>query len=237
MRRTVTSESRLVAIPAEMPLLPAALLGCAVPTGAGIVLNSADVREGSTVAVFGAGGLGLSAILAASTLRKAGRVIAVDVSARKLEQARAAGATDLIDASSEDPVAKILALTGGRGTDYAIETAGRRETMEAAHRSVRGAGGLCVIAGNLPFGEKIAIDPMDLIKGKRIVGTWGGETDLDRDIPRYAGWYADGTLRGKLDAMVTHRFPLERVNEAFDALEAGEVGRAIIDLSSHGPYP
>lgn len=227
MRQTVTCENRVTPIPDAMPLREAALLGCAIPTGAGIVLNTARVQPGSSVAVFGVGGIGLSAVLAAD-LMNATTIIAVDVFDHKLEQARQVGATHLINAHQQDPLATILEITGGRGVDYAIEAAGRRETMEMAFQSVRDNGGLCVLAGNLPYGQSISLDPFDLIKGKRIIGTWGGESQPDRDIPLYVDLYLAEKL--KLDSLITHEYRLEDINHAFDDLEQGKVGRALIEM-------
>lgn len=229
MRRTVTCESRLVPIPATMPLREAALLGCAIPTGAGIIVNTMDTQPGQTVAIFGVGGIGMSAVLAAA-MRKAAMIITVDVIDTKLQQARRLGATHTINAHSEDPVQAIAGLTDGKGVDYAVESAGRLETMEQAFRSVRDGGGLCVLAGNLPHGEKIALDPYDLIRGKRIVGTWGGETRPDTDIPRYADAFLAGEM--KLDLLITHTYPLQDINQALDDLELGKIGRALIDMTT-----
>lgn len=145
-----------------MPLREAALLGCAIPTGAGIVLNTAGVRPGSNVTVFGVGGIGLSAVLAAGLVH-ATTIIAVDVFDHKLEQARRVEATHLVNARQQDPLTVILDITGRRGVDYAIESAGRQETMEIAFQSERDGGGLCVLAGNLQHVNK-ALD--DLEKGE-----------------------------------------------------------------------
>lgn len=227
MRRTVTCENRVTPLPADMPLREAALLGCAIPTGAGVVLNVAQLRPGSSVAVFGAGGIGLSAVLAADLVR-ATTIIAIDVTGQKLEWARRVGATHLINAQNEDALSTIRQITGGRGVDLSIEAAGLRETMEAALESVRDDGGLCVLAGNLPHGQRICLDPFDLIRGKRIVGTWGGNTIPDRDIPAYAGLYLAGKL--KLDALITHEYPLEEVNRALDDLQQGKVARCLIKM-------
>jgi len=232
MRQAVISENRLTPIPCEIPLREAALLGCAIPTGAGIVLNTAKMESGNSVAIFGVGGIGMSALLGAR-LVDASTIIAVDVFDHKLEQVRQLGATHVINSQVHDPIASILEITGGKGVDYAIEAAGRQETMEAAFQSVRNSGGLCILAGNLPRGGRITIDPFDLIKGKRIVGTWGGETCPDRDIPLYVDLCLSGKL--KLHELITHTYPLEEINQAFDALEHGKVGRALIrmDGDSH----
>lgn len=155
-------------------------------------------------------------------------IIAVDLLQQKLEQARDIGATELIVASQQDPLSKILEITGGTGVDYAIESAGRRETMETAFKSVRENGGLCVLAGNLPFGENICLNPFDLIKGKRVTGAWEGDTQPDRDIPMYTELYLSG--RPPLNQLITDNYQLEDVNQALEALEQGKVGRALIDM-------
>ena len=227
MEYAIISENRLVAIPKKMPLREAALLGCAVPTGAGIVMNTAQVRPGSSVAMFGVGGIGLSVIMA-SSLMNATTIIAIDVFGHKLEQARQVGATHLINARQQDSLATILEITGGRGVNYAIEAAGRRQTMEIAFQAVRDNGGLCVLAGNLPDGQRISLNPFDLIRGKRIVGSCGGETNPDRDIPLYVDLYLSGKL--KLDRLITHIFSLKNINDAFDLLERGKVGRSLIQF-------
>jgi S-(hydroxymethyl)glutathione dehydrogenase/alcohol dehydrogenase len=227
MTHTVTCESRLTPIPKRLPAMQAALLGCALPTGAGVVVN-AGVEPGNSVAIFGVGGIGLSAILAAAALGAA-PVIAVDLVEQKLEWARRAGATHVLNAAQCDPAEGIQGIVPG-GVDYAFEAAGSSRAMEAAFASVRDAGGRCLLAGNLPAGQRISIDPFALIRGKRIEGTWGGATQPDRDIPRYERMAARGKLR--LDAFPTKTYRLEDVNLAFDDLERGLVGRALLDLQS-----
>ncbi|MFQ5760569.1 MAG: zinc-binding dehydrogenase, partial [Acidiferrobacterales bacterium] len=135
VRQTVTCENRVIAIPGAMPLREAALLGCAVPTGAGIVFNTLRIEAGSSLAVFGVGGIGLSAVLAAVGLG-ARPIIAVDVVAVKLDMASELGATHVVNAGDIDPVAAVRELTRGEGVDFAIEAAGRAEAMEAAFESV-----------------------------------------------------------------------------------------------------
>lgn len=225
MRHAVISENRVVPLPYGVPPREAALLGCAVPTGVGMVLH-AGVRAEDSVAIFGIGGVGLAAVMG-SAIAGAGMIIAVDIVEAKLEQARRAGATHVVDARSADIVAAVVALAGGRGVDHAFETAGRRETMEAAFRATRD-GGECVIGGNLPAGETISIDPMMLIRGRRIRGTWGGETSPDQDIPRYAEMYQNGAL--DLSLFLSHEYQLEEANKALDDLEAGRVVRALLNM-------
>jgi len=230
MYQAITCENRVTAITADMPLKEAALLGCAIPTGSGIVVNTARIKPGSTVAIIGVGGIGMSAILGAS-LVSATKIIAIDIHDRKLQQAKSIGATHLINVRQGNPVDVVLELTAGRGVDYAIESAGQVETMEMALDVVREGGGLCVLAGNLPAGKRISIDPFSLIKGKRIIGTWGGETQPDVDIPLYVNLYKAGKFA--LDKLITHVYPLEEINQAFDALEQGQVGRALVRLGGN----
>lgn len=228
LTRAVISENRVVKIPKEMPMDLAALLGCAISTGMGTVKNIAQPKKGDSLAVYGIGGVGLAAVHAASILG-ANPVIAIDVSSEKLEKAGDFGATHLINAGSVDVVRTIMEMTDGRGVDHAIECAGIIESMENVFRCVRNNGGRAIIVGNLPKGGKITIDPFMLICGKRIAGSWGGETDPERDISEYVKMYLEGKLQ--LAKMLTHRFELPEINEAFDILESGKMGRAIIKLT------
>ena len=228
MRHALISENRVIPISEKMPLLEAALLGCMIPTGAGIVINTAKVKAGQSIAVFGIGGIGLGALTAAS-IAGASPIIAVDIHEPKLEFAKKAGATHVVNASRQNPLEEILKISP-KGLDFAVEAAGKKVTMEMAFESVRPGGGLCVLAGNLPKGEKISIDPFELIRGKRILGTWGGETHPDRDIPHYVDLYLKKKL--KLDGIVTHQFCLDEIHQALEALEAGKVGRAVIDFKA-----
>ena len=228
MEKTIISENRVVPIPTKMPLREAALLGCAIPTGAGIVINNAKVKPGDNVAVFGVGGIGLCAVMAASAVG-ADKIIGVDTVDHKLERAKQIGATHAINAANNDPLIEIMNVTAGKGVDFAIEAAGKKEAMETAFKSIRSGCGKCIIAGNLTDGETISIEPMDLIKGKNIVGTWGGETKTDEDIPKYIDWYIEDKL--KLNELITHVYKLEDINIAFDDLVNGKVCRAVINNS------
>lgn len=227
LTKAVVSENRLVRIPDEMPLDEAALLGCAIPTGAGAVINTMDISAGKSIAIFGMGGLGLSALLAAKA-RGASSIIAIDISEDRLKQSTLLGAAYALNAGIDNVVEKILNITNNKGVDYAIESAGKKESMEAAFKSVRDGGGLCVIAGNLSYGDKIQIDPFDLIKGKRIIGTWGGQTQPDRDIPMYADLAVSGKLN--LKQLICRVFALKDINEAIEYMEHGTVGRVLIDM-------
>lgn len=223
----VVAENRCYRLPEGIPGDVAVLFGCAVPTGAGIALNEINPQAGASAVVFGMGGIGLIALMA---LRAAGctPVIAVDVVREKLDVALECGATIAIDASAQDPVAEIRNLTAGNGVDYAIEAAGRARTIEQAFDSVRKFGGLCVFASHPPAGELIKLDPHDLISGKVIRGSWGGGSNPERDIPRFADMYLAGKL--PLERLIRDRFSLEDVNSALSALENKKSLRPLLVL-------
>jgi S-(hydroxymethyl)glutathione dehydrogenase/alcohol dehydrogenase len=227
MELAVVSENRVTVLPAGVALREAALLGCAIPTGAGVVLNAMDLKAGDSIAVFGMGGVGLSAVLMSRALG-ARIIVGVDVQPSRLELASKLGATHVVDARSTDAVRAIREITENRGVDFALEAAGLRTTMEQALASVRDAGGHAVIAGNLAAGERISIDPFDLIRGKRITGTWGGESQPDRDIPRFAQLAVDSAV--PLGHLISAEYRLDAINEALDALDGRTVGRALVAL-------
>jgi S-(hydroxymethyl)glutathione dehydrogenase/alcohol dehydrogenase len=223
----VVSENRCFQLPEAVPMDVAVLFGCAVPTGAGIVLNEIRPPAGATLAVYGLGGVGMSALMA-TKLCKCGMVVAVDVSDEKLALAREFGATHVVNSRTTDPVEAIRSMSGGKGLDFAVEASGLASVIEAAFKSVRRAGGLCVFASHPAHGEEIRLDPYELICGKQIRGTWGGSTDPDADIPRFAELYRQGRL--PLEKLITHRYPLERINEALEDLEGMRVGRPLIEI-------
>ena len=228
MRQTITCENRVTVIPESIPLNLAALLGCAIPTGAGMVFNSSGLARGNSLAVFGAGGIGLSAIMGAVSIGVA-PIIAVDIVPEKLLKALELGATHTLNPHHGDPTSAIRSITGGKGVHVAIECAGNVLVMESAFESVMPGGGLCIVAGNPPHGESMRINPFSLIGGKRIIGTWGGESRPDTDIPHYADMFLNGTLA--LQKLGTDEYPLEKINLALDDLEAGRVVRAMIRMS------
>jgi S-(hydroxymethyl)glutathione dehydrogenase / alcohol dehydrogenase len=216
-------EHLLVKIRPDMPLDKAALIGCGVTTGVGAVLNTAGVRPGETVAVIGCGGIGLNAIQAAA-LVGAGRVIAVDRLAWKLDLARDFGATDVVDASSDDPVVAVRELTGG-GVDHAFEAIGLKVTAEQAF-AMLGKGGTATVIGMVPVGQPLEIDATQLIGGKRLQGSNMGSNRFRVDMPQYVDWYMSGQL--KLDELVSATMPLDKINDGFAALAGGEVARQLI---------
>lgn len=233
LTHAIISENRLVSITKQMPLKEAALLGCAIPTGAGIVKNTAKIKPGQTMAVFGCGGIGLSAILMAGSINMTNKsnrtmIIAIDIMDTKLNLAQTLGATHIINAHKTDSLKSIMDITNGIGVNFAIEAAGLCETMETAFCCVRDNGGLCILAGNLPLGKTIQIDPFNLIKGKQIVGTWGGETNPDDDIPLYE----KSILSGKIDLkpLITQNYILPQINDAVREMETVAAGRSLIKL-------
>lgn len=223
--RVVAPVNACVKLPDDAPLDKAALIGCAVMTGVGAVFNTAKVRPGSRVAVFGAGGVGLNVIQGAS-IAGAERIIAVDVNRRKLELAASFGATDCIDASGQDPVAGIRDLTDGHGADYTFEAIGRKESIEQAYAAAR-KGGTCVVIGIGSRKESVNLNVFFLpVMAKRMVGCWYGGANVHRDALRLLSFYRDGKL--KLDELLTRTYPLEDVNQAFSDLREGLNARGLV---------
>jgi S-(hydroxymethyl)glutathione dehydrogenase/alcohol dehydrogenase len=223
----VISENRLVPLPDGVPMDVGVLFGCALLTGAGIILNSVHPRAGSTVAIFGLGGVGLSALIA-TRLFPVKELIAVDVEDEKLQLAREFGATQVINASKVDPVSAIRALTAGEGVDYSVESAGLVKTIEQAYQAVKKLGGKCTFASHPKSGERISIDPYDLICGKQLEGSWGGSANPDRDIPTIAQLYVRSRL--PLEKLISKRYRLDEINEALNDLEQRRVIRPIIEM-------
>lgn len=216
-------EHALVKIRDDMPLDRAAVIGCAVMTGAGAVFHTAKVEPGSTVAVIGCGGIGLSSINGAD-IAGAGRIIAIDISDSKLETARKFGATDVINASEVDPVKAVRELTG-RGVHYSFEAIGLKETAEQAFGMIT-TGGTATIMGMIPVGQKIELSGSSFLMEKRIQGSSMGSNRFRVDMPRLVDFYLSGKLH--LDEMISKRIKLEQVNEAFEDMEAGAVARSVI---------
>ncbi len=221
--RMLVHENALVKIRDDMPLDRAALIGCGVTTGVGAALNTAKVEPGSTVAVFGTGGVGLAAIQGAR-IAGARMIIAVDMFEHKLATARRLGATHAIDASSSDPVEEIRKMTGG-GVDYAFEAIGLKKVAEQCFECLA-TGGTATIIGMIPVGQKVEIDGPKLLTERKIQGTNMGSNRFRIDMPRYIDFYLQGRLN--LDDMITRRGRLEDVNDAFRAMKAGEVARTVL---------
>lgn len=220
-------EHALVRIDPDIPLDRAALLGCAVVTGAASVFHAAAVQPGQSVAVIGCGGVGLSCINAAA-IAGAARIIAVDTLPAKLDAARTMGATDTLLVSDGDPVEAAVALTGG-GVHHALEALGRKETAEQAFRMLR-PGGCATIIGMIPLGTRIEIHGADLLRDRRIQGTAMGGNRFRVDIPMLAGFWRQGRL--KLDHMISRRIGLGELNEGFALMRSGSQIRQLVDLAA-----
>ncbi len=208
-----------------------AIIGCAVMTGAGAILNTLQVKPGQSVAVFGAGGIGLCAVAAAAIV-DAHPVIAVDVSADKLAFARRLGATHAVNAQEVDAVQAIQELTDG-GVDFAIDAIGLPQTQEQIVKSVRAGysglnrGGSALLIGITPPGARALLDTSLFIGNRSFSRTSGGDCRPERDFPLFVRWYREGKL--KLNALVTHRYALDQINAAVDDLEHGRIlGRGIL---------
>lgn len=218
-------EAAVVKIPSDFPLDKAALVGCGVITGVGAVVNAAKVKMGSSVAVFGCGGIGLNAVQGAR-LVGALTIIAVDVAPQKLEYAQQMGATHLVNAAQEDPLAAIKELTGGRGVDYAFEAIGRTTTIEQAYAATRKMG-TCVVIGVTRADARVSINANEMVYAeKTLMGSLYGSSRPRIDILNLLEMYQAGKLL--LDELLTRTYPLADINTAYAALERGEVARSLV---------
>jgi S-(hydroxymethyl)glutathione dehydrogenase/alcohol dehydrogenase len=226
-RHAVISENRVTRIADGIALRDASFIGCAVPTGAGAVINVAQPEPGQSLAVFGSGGVGLCAIAGAS-LSGCSPIIAIDRFDSKLETARKMGAHHTINVESQDVAEEIKSLCP-QGLDFSIEATGVGTVMVQALASVRQQGGAAVVIGNARFGDQIEINPREFNMGKRLLGTWGGDSVPDRDYPRYMRLLRTGQL--DLSELNGDVYSLDDINVALDNLEAGRVIRPLIDMS------
>jgi S-(hydroxymethyl)glutathione dehydrogenase/alcohol dehydrogenase len=224
---SVISENRLTVIPDGLSMRLAALVGCAVPTGAGVIFNTARPRPGQSLVVFGVGGIGSCAV-ASAALAGCVPVVAVDVNGDKLALAKQLGATHTIHVKNADPVAVIRELCPG-GADFAIEATGNPAVMRQALACVRPQGGTAVVVGNARHGQTLELDPRELNQGKRLLGTWGGDNDPDRDFPRYCRLIASGKLN--LEPLLSRTYRLAEINAALDDLERGLCARPLVEIA------
>jgi Zn-dependent alcohol dehydrogenase len=224
--RVVVPAMSVVPLPRDMPFGPASLLGCAVVTGVGAALNTASIRPGDTVAVIGAGSVGLCAVQGAR-LAGAGRIIAMDLVETKLDVARTVGATDVIPARDADLVAAVKELTAGRGADVTIEAVGAQTTVDAAIRMTDKGGEVVFVGAGGPE-TRINVPQFRGLVGsaKTFKGCLFGAADIHRDIPRYLEHYRAGELN--LDVLVSRTFGLLEINDGLAAVAAGEVISAVV---------
>ena len=222
---TVVPEVAAVRIDEDIPFPQAALVGCGVMTGVGAAITTAQVQPGSTVAVFGCGGVGLNCIQGAA-IAGATSIIAVDLLESKLELGRQFGATDTVDASQVDPVERIRELTGGPGVHYAFEAIGLVEAPFVQSIQCTRKRGVTVWVGHAPTDTPVTIDARLLMPEKTIIASMYGSARPQIDFPRLLNLYKAGKL--KLDELITRRFPVEEVNLAFEVLGRGEVARSVL---------
>jgi S-(hydroxymethyl)glutathione dehydrogenase/alcohol dehydrogenase len=222
---SVIQETRLAKIRQDAALDVACYIGCGVVTGVGSALHTAEVKPGSSVAVFGLGGIGLNVVQGAR-IAGATRIIAVDTNPRREAIGRSLGATAFIDPKSvPDIAAHIRTLTGG-GVDFSFECIGNIQVMRAALECTNPAWGVAVCVGIPGGGAQITFDPAQLMLGRTWKGSYLGGEKARTVVPQLVDWYANGFL--KLDALITHRISLEQINHGFDMMKTGEAIRSVI---------
>ncbi|KAJ8281394.1 hypothetical protein GJAV_G00067190 [Gymnothorax javanicus] len=224
----VVSDIALTKIRPDAPLEKVCLLGCGITTGYGAAINSAKVQPGSTCAVFGLGAVGLAAVMGCKAAG-ASRIFAIDINKDKFPKAKVCGATDFVNPKDYDkPISKVLAEMTNGGVDFALECVGNAGVMRAALESCRMALGTCVIIGAL-LDEDMSLDSMSLLLGRTLKGTFlGGWKSVD-SVPKLVDDYMNKKLL--LDEFITHNFPLEKINEAFDLLACGKSIRSVITMA------
>src|SRR5580698_3364467 len=222
--RALIHENQLAAVPKEVPFAQAALLGCGVVTGAGSVLNTANVSAGDSVVIFGAGGVGLNAISGAR-IAGASRIVVIDIQAKRLEEARRFGATDVIDSTKTKPVEAVRDLLPG-GADHVFDFVGLKAVSEQGLEMLGVGGGLYLVGLARPEID-IALNIMSAIAGqKRVEGVNYGSTNSKRDIPMYAELYLQGRMN--LDDLVSKTISLREVNDGYAALKDGSLTRVVV---------
>jgi S-(hydroxymethyl)glutathione dehydrogenase/alcohol dehydrogenase len=219
------NEQSIVKINSELPDEQLALIGCGVTTGVGAALNTAEVHPGATVAVIGCGGVG-QAVIQGSRIAGASRIIAIDPVELKRKTAEQLGATDFVDPGEGDPVAQVQQLTGGRGVDYAFEVIGLPETTLQAYNMIR-KGGTAVMVGMTKAEAQVTLPTFDLFfNEKTLKGSKYGSGQVRRDFQRFVDLIETGRL--DTNSMVSRTIKLDDVNDAFTAMEKGEVIRSVI---------
>lgn len=222
---TLVHENQLARVPDELPFPQASILGCGCITGAGAAINTAKVKSGDTVAVIGVGGVGLN-VISGARLAGAKRIIAIDTQPAKEELAQKFGATDFINATEGDVVARVKALTGG-GVDHSFEVIGLKSTSEQAIKMVRLGGGAYLIGVHKP-GSTIDLDVLGDMLSRQVTvkGVMMGSTNIKHDIPIYAELYLQG--RFNLDDLISREIKLSDINEAYQELKKGQIARSVI---------
>lgn len=223
----VVPDTGCIPIDNDFSLEQAALIGCSVTTGVGAALFNAHVQPGSTVAVIGAGGVGLN-VMQGARLLNASKVIAVDINDGALEFAGRFGATDVVNPRSEDAVKRIRELTGGQGVDFAFEVFGSAETATMAYKATK-KGGTTVLVGLAPVGEEAGFDVTEMVRmEKKVQGTYYGSAVPAVDMYKMVDYARSGQI--DVGGLITNRYPLDQINEAYEELARGPVGRGIISM-------
>lgn len=223
---TVLPEISLAKVNKQAPLEEVCLLGCGVTTGIGAVMNTAKVEEGATVAIFGLGGIGLSAIIGAK-MAKAGRIIAIDINETKFELAQKLGATDCINPKNYDqPIQEVIVELTDGGVDYSFECVGNVNLMRSALECCHKGWGESVIIGVAGAGQEISTRPFQLVTGRVWRGSAFGGVKGRSELPDYVERYLAGEF--KLDDFITHTMSLEEINTSFDLMHAGKSIRSVI---------
>ncbi|TNI60057.1 S-(hydroxymethyl)glutathione dehydrogenase/class III alcohol dehydrogenase [Aeromonas veronii] len=223
---TVLPEISIARVDPAAPLEEVCLLGCGVTTGIGAVMNTAKVKEGESVAIFGLGGIGLSAVIGAR-LAKAGRIIAIDINESKFELARKLGATDCINPNDYDkPIQEVIVELTDGGVDFSFECIGNVKVMRAALECCHKGWGESVIIGVAGAGQEISTRPFQLVTGRVWRGSAFGGVRGRSELPSYVQRYMQGEFR--LDDFITHTMGLEQINEAFDLMHQGKSIRTVI---------
>jgi S-(hydroxymethyl)glutathione dehydrogenase/alcohol dehydrogenase len=223
----VVSENRLTVIPKEVDFDTAALLGCAVTTGFGVVNNDAKLKIGESVAVFGVGSVGMN-IIQGAHLVSAYPIIAIDLYDHKLEQAKIFGATHTINASTQDVATEVLKIVGSQGVDVAIDNTGNPKVVEMAY-DVTAVTGRTVLVGVLDKKNKVSLYTLPLHFEKKFFGSHGGGSFPTADIPNYLKIIKNS--KAKIKEMITHRFKLDQINIALEEMKKGLIGKCVIDVT------
>lgn len=224
-QESIVPESGCIPVSPDFPLPQAALIGCSVTTGVGAAMFNARITPGSTVAVVGAGGVGLNVIQGARLLN-ASKVIAVDLNEGKLEFATKFGATHTVNPTIQDPVATIKDLTDGLGADYTFEVFGSSETALTAYNAAR-KGGTVVVVGLAPVGDNPAIDAVALVRQEKTMkGSYYGSARPVVDMPTVVQLYNSGRI--DIDGLITRTYALDDINKAYDDIDGEGIGRGVI---------
>lgn len=224
----IVSENRLTPIPKDVDFEIAALLGCAVTTGFGVVNNDAKLKIGESIAIFGVGSVGIN-IAQGASLVSAYPIIAIDLHDHKLEQAKNFGATHVINASTQDVADEIFKIVGSNGVDVAIDNTGNAKVIELAYE-VTSLSGRTVLVGVLNKKNKVSLYTLPLHFEKKLVGSHGGGSFPSVDIPNYLKLVKNS--KAKIKEMITHTFTLDKINDAIDDVRIGSIGKCVIAIST-----